>query len=41
MESFDLICDPLKRTLTPRPESPFLPTLKMKLLTREAVASAA
>jgi predicted aspartyl protease len=30
MESLDLIADPLKRTLTPRPESPFLPTLKLK-----------
>jgi clan AA aspartic protease len=30
MEALDLIADPAKRTLTPRPESPFLPTLKMK-----------
>lgn len=30
MESLDLIPDPVKRTLTPRPESPFLPTLKLK-----------
>lgn len=30
MEELDLIPDPLLRTLTPRPESPFLPTLKMK-----------
>ncbi len=30
MESLDLIADPLKRTLTPRPESPYLPTLKLK-----------
>lgn len=30
MEDLDLIPDPVKRTLTPRPESPFLPTLKMK-----------
>ena len=30
MEELDLIVDPLQRTLTPRPESPFLPTLKMK-----------
>jgi predicted aspartyl protease len=32
MESLDLIADPAKRTLTPRPESPYLPTLKMKSL---------
>ena len=30
MEALDLIADPVRRTLTPRPESPFLPTLKMK-----------
>lgn len=30
MESLDLIPDPVKRTLTPRPESPFLPSLKLK-----------
>ncbi|MBU2575451.1 MAG: retroviral-like aspartic protease family protein [Elusimicrobia bacterium] len=30
MESLDLIPDPLKKTLTPRPESPYLPTLKLK-----------
>ncbi len=30
MEELDLIPDPLLKTLTPRPESPFLPTLKMK-----------
>lgn len=30
LEALDLIPDPRKRTLTPRPESPFLPTLKMK-----------
>lgn len=30
MESLDLIPDPLKRTLTPRPESPYLPSLKLK-----------
>jgi predicted aspartyl protease len=30
MEGLDLIADPRKRTLTPRPESPYLPTLKMK-----------
>ncbi len=30
MERLDLIADPAKRTLTPRPESPFLPTLKLK-----------
>jgi len=32
MEELDLIPDPLLRTLTPRPDSPFLPTLKMKSL---------
>ena len=31
MEELDLICDPGQRTLTPRPESPFSPTLKMKV----------
>jgi hypothetical protein len=30
MENLDLIADPLKRTLTPRPESPYIPTVKMK-----------
>lgn len=30
LERLDLISDAVKRTLTPRPESPFLPTLKMK-----------
>ena len=30
LERLDLIVDPLKRTVTPRPESPFLPTLKLK-----------
>lgn len=30
LEELDLIPDPVRRTLTPRPESPFLPTLKMK-----------
>lgn len=30
LEALDLICDPARRTLTPRPESPYLPTLKMK-----------
>ena len=34
MESLDLIADPLKRTLTPRPESPFLPTLNLKGMRR-------
>ena len=29
-ECLDLIPDPLKRTLTARPESPYLPTLKLK-----------
>jgi len=30
LERLDLICDPVRRTLTVRPESPFRPTLKMK-----------
>lgn len=30
MERLDLILDPLKKTLTPRPESPYLPSLKLK-----------
>ncbi|MBI4376275.1 MAG: aspartyl protease family protein [Elusimicrobia bacterium] len=30
MERLDLIVDPLRRTLTPRPESPYLPNLKLK-----------
>jgi clan AA aspartic protease len=30
LESLDLIVDPLKRKLTPRPESPFLPLIKLK-----------
>lgn len=30
LERLDLIIDPLKRTVTPRPESPFLPSLKLK-----------
>lgn len=30
MESLDLIADPARRTLTPRPESPIEPTLKLK-----------
>ncbi len=30
LEELDLIPDPIAGTLTPRPESPFLPTLKMK-----------
>ena len=32
MEELDLIPDPVLKTLTPRPESPFLPTIKMKPL---------
>ena len=36
MERLDLICDPGRRTLTPRPESPYLPTLKLKGLAPEA-----
>ena len=38
MECLDLIPDPLKRTLTPRPESPYLPTIKMKGLAPELAA---
>ncbi|MBI5527439.1 MAG: hypothetical protein HY897_13985 [Deltaproteobacteria bacterium] len=30
LESLDLITDSLKRTITVRPESPYLPTLKLK-----------
>lgn len=30
LESLDLMLDPLKRTITPRPESPYLPSLKLK-----------
>jgi predicted aspartyl protease len=30
LERLDLVVDPLNKTLTPRPESPFLPSLKMK-----------
>jgi clan AA aspartic protease len=30
MERLDLVIDPLKRTLTARPESPYLPLLKLK-----------
>jgi len=30
LERLDLIIDPLKRTIHPRPESPYLPSLKMK-----------
>ncbi len=30
LERLDLIVDPLKRTLSPRPESPYLPSLKLK-----------
>ena len=30
LEQLDLIVDPLKKTLTPRPESPYLPSVKMK-----------
>ncbi len=32
LETLDLIVDPVRQTLTPRPESPFLPSLKMKTL---------
>lgn len=30
LEELDLILDSIKRTLTPRPDSPYLPTLKLK-----------
>ena len=30
LERLDLIIDSLKRTITPRPESPYLPSLKLK-----------
>ena len=30
LERLDLIIDPIKQTVTPRPESPYLPSLKMK-----------
>ena len=30
LERLDLILDPLKRAVTPRPESPYLPSLKLK-----------
>lgn len=30
LESLDLVIDPLRQAITPRPESPFLPTLKLK-----------
>ena len=30
LEGLDLVLDPLKRTVSPRPESPFLPSVKLK-----------
>lgn len=30
LERLDFVLDPLKRTVTPRPESPYLPTLKLQ-----------
>ncbi|CAK0754729.1 hypothetical protein CCP3SC15_10051 [Gammaproteobacteria bacterium] len=33
LERLDFILDPLKRTLHPRPESPYLPSLKLKSTT--------
>lgn len=39
MESLDLIPDPVQRTLTPRPESPFRPTLKMKAAFQAALST--
>ena len=41
LERLDLIPDPLKRTLSPRPESPYLPTLKLKPVRRQAETVAA
>jgi len=41
MERLDLIADPGKRTLTVRPESPYLPTLKMKAADVRAIFSGA
>lgn len=32
LERLDLILDPLKHTITPRPESPYLPSLKLKTI---------
>ena len=32
LERLDLIIDPLKRTIMPRPESPYLPSLKLKII---------
>ncbi len=40
METLDLIPDPYKRTLTPRPESPDMPTLKLKGIIHESVQMA-
>ncbi|MCX5789833.1 MAG: retroviral-like aspartic protease family protein [Elusimicrobia bacterium] len=34
LESLDLIPDPRKRTITPRPESPYLPTVAMRQFVR-------
>ncbi len=39
MEALDLIPDPARRTLTPRPESPFRPNLKMKGMVEAAVTA--
>jgi hypothetical protein len=30
LERLDLVLDPAKQTVSPRPESPFLPSLKLK-----------
>jgi hypothetical protein len=30
LERLDLIVDPLRQTVAPRPESPFLPSVKLK-----------
>jgi hypothetical protein len=30
LERLDLVVDPLRRTVSPRPESPFLPSHKLK-----------
>lgn len=41
LERLDLIVDPTRRTVTVRPESPWLPTLNLKSLSRRETASSA
>jgi len=41
LESLDLIVDPLKRKVTPRPESPFLPMVNLKQTTAQPSAFSA